>query len=472
MILVIILDLLMVATLFYKASQKGVENALPAFAFFTVLLPESCMIPIPGVFGLSAQRLAVVTLLLCFFLFRRDQDGTERPASTPLIFLILFQLAWSLLSTANSIVPLMSLKKLLSVVLEYYVVYFIFYKSISSSNTIKRIVVAMVVAMIATTIPGVVEAYTGWQVASVFPELLARFGFGNLDEARGIRTQSTFQHAILYGGALAMTMPLTLFLISTSKPSLKKKLLWASLMLMFLCLYKTTSRGPWMAAIAGFLLVFCYTVPGIRRAMLVIAAMCVLVMVVRPGVYDTIKDLYDETYDPNNPVGTSYEYRYALKDVSVAALSHDAGRKLWGFGMESFYYLQLEGPFMGKEGHKFESCDSAWIETMVETGYVGLGILLALMGSALIRTFRGILVLPKPDCYLQWIFTVALIQYFFLMMSVAIYGWGQNGYMLWMIIAMALSYPQVVREGVWETEISSQTQLLSESRPVIASNRV
>jgi hypothetical protein len=139
--------------------------------------------------------------------------------------------------------------------------------------------------------------------------------------------------------------------------------------------------------------------------------------------------------------------------------------------MESFYYLHLEGPFMGKEDHKFESCDSAWIETMIETGYVGLGILMVLMCSALIKTFRGILILPKPDCYLQWIFMVALIQYFFLMFSVAIYGWGQNGYMLWMMIAMALSYPQVVREGVWEKESSPQTHLLSQSRQVMASNR-
>src|SRR5260370_42326843 len=125
MILVILIDLLLVATLLYKSSQKGVENALPAFAFFTVLLPENCMIPIPGVFGLSAQRLAVVILLLCFLLFKPKRETAADTNSTPLLILILLQLGWSLLSTANSIVPVMRLKKLFSVVLLYYVVYFI-----------------------------------------------------------------------------------------------------------------------------------------------------------------------------------------------------------------------------------------------------------------------------------------------------------------------------------------------------------
>ncbi len=208
MILVIILDLLLVATLLYKASQKGVENALPAFAFFTVLLPENCMIPIPGVFGLSAQRLAVVVLLICFFAFRRKPETTVSPSSTPLLVLIFLQLGWSLLSTANSIVPLMSFKKLFSVVLEYYVVYFIFFKVISNTETIRKIVTAMVAAMAITTIPGAIESYTGWSVTSWFPDLGLRFSLG-LDRARGIRTQSTFQHSILYGGALAMILPLT-----------------------------------------------------------------------------------------------------------------------------------------------------------------------------------------------------------------------------------------------------------------------
>jgi hypothetical protein len=469
MLLVIIIDLILIATLFYKSSQKSVENALPAFTFFVVLLPESCQIPLPGLFGLTAQRLAVIILLFCFLIFKPKNDVPANQSSTPLVFLICLQFAWALVSTANSVVPMMSLKKLLSVVLEYYVVYFIFFKSISSTATIKRIVIATVAAMAITTIPGAVEAYTGWQVTSWFPDIGARFSFGNFDEARGIRTQSTFQHAILYGGALAMVLPQVLYLIAVSKSMFQKILLWLCVLMMFLCLFKTTSRGPWMAAIFGFALVFLFTVRPVQKCMLGIIGLCILVMIIRPGVYDTIMDLYDETTNPDSTVGTSYEYRYALRDVSVKALSHSTVRALTGFGMESFYYLNLEGPFMGKEGHKFESCDSAWIETMVETGYVGLVIFAVLLGSAFLRIFRSISHLPKPDRYLQWIFCVNLIQYFFLMISVAIYGWGQNGFILWITIAVGLAYPRVAAER--ETAPESSLTLPTLKQTAVYANR-
>jgi hypothetical protein len=39
---------------------------------------------------------------------------------------------------------------------------------------------------------------------------------------------------------------------------------------------------------------------------------------------------------------------------------------------------------------------------------------------------------------------INLVQYYFLMFSVAIYSWGQNGYMLWFIIAMSMAYPKVM----------------------------
>ncbi len=216
---------------------------------------------------------------------------------------------------------------------------------------------------------------------------------------------------------------------------------------MFLCLYKTSSRGPWIAAILGFILVFFYTLGPIKKYMFAIIVLCVLVMVVRPGVYDTISGFYDETVSPDNPMASSYQYRYSLRDVSVKAISKSATRELWGYGMESFYYLHLEGPFLGKEGHLFESCDSAWIEAMVETGFVGLGIFFLLLVSAAVRGVRSLPLLPKPDRYLQWVLVVNMLQYYFLMLSVAIYGWGQNGFMLWMTIAVSLAYPRVLRNA-------------------------
>lgn len=445
--LVIICFLLVVGTLFYKSSTGGVEAALPAFAFVVILLPDACQIPIPGLFGLTAWRLAVVTLVICNFAFPGKRPEGVRPSSTPLKYLIFLHIAWSLVACFNSIVPAMSFKKVLGIIFEYYVVYWIFYQRISSTETIRRIVKGMVSAMAVTTIFGAYEGYTGWSVLSWFPTAATRFATG-IDQERGIRAQSTFPHAILYGAAIAMALPLLLEWMATSKTFFRKAILWAAMMLMFLCLYKTSSRGPWVASIFGFLLVFAYAQSKVRKYMVIIGLMCITVMVVRPGVYDTIKGFYEATFDPESPMGSSYEYRYALKDVSVHALDRSTGRQLWGYGPESFYFLHLTGPFLGKEEHKFESCDSEWIDSMVETGYVGFAIFATLLGSAAFLIFWTAWKARGPDRYLCWIFSVNVIQYYWMMLSVAMYAWGQNGYMLWMIIAMGLATRKLQSQSV------------------------
>ena len=67
--------------------------------------------------------------------------------------------------------------------------------------------------------------------------------------------------------------------------------------------------------------------------------------------------------------GISYEYRYVLRDLASRGIK-DMQRGLWGYGMESFSYL-VTGELYGQP-YRFVSCDSAWLELMVETGYVGL----------------------------------------------------------------------------------------------------
>lgn len=443
MILVIIIDVLVLGALIFATLTKGFEKTLPVFAFCAILIPSNSTIPIPGLFGLTTQRLAVIALIALYIAFGRNRPAAKSGETTPLLYLLLIHVLWCIISTINSINPMISLKQLFSAVFEYYVVYYIFFRTISSVETIKSVTRAMVYALAATTLFGSVEAYTGWSVLSWFPVSLDRFA-GGLDLERGIRVTTTFPHPILYGGAIAVVLPLALYVIATSESKIRKVVLWLFVMLMFLCLYKTASRGPWVAAMIGVALMVLLTARTVRKYVLVIAVLCAIVLVARPGIRDTIMGYYDATYNPDTPMGSSYEYRYALLNVSTHALAKNVGRSLWGYGMESFYYLKLSGPFMGTPDHLFESCDSAWIQAMVETGYVGFVIFVLILGNALFLAARGVRRLQVPDKYLQWIFLCNLLQCYFMMLSVALYGWGQNGYMLWIIIAMSLCYENVL----------------------------
>src|SRR5207302_1504180 len=163
------------------------------------------------------------------------------------------------------------------------------------------------------------------------------------------------------------------------------------------------------------------------------------VLVMRPGVWETIQDTYAATLDDTTPMGKSYEYRYALLDVARQALARSPARETWGYGMGSFVSLGLEAQFLGRR-YSFLSCDSAWIEFMVETGYVGLLLMAALLLRAAQITFVNFLKFPKPDKYLLLVLFIDMVAFYFAMMSVSTYSWGQNGHMLWMLIAMSMAY--------------------------------
>src|SRR5258708_20852551 len=117
---------------------------------------------------------------------------------------------------------------------------------------------------------------------------------------------------------------------------------------MFLNIYKTSSRGPWLGLILSLSLLLLFDKGRVRKYLAVIGVIIVAVFVIRPGVLDTILNIYYATFDLRSPLGTSYEYRYVLRGLAVKTVSKDMTRELWGYGMEAFYYLGLKGVLTGK----------------------------------------------------------------------------------------------------------------------------
>ncbi len=52
--------------------------------------------------------------------------------------------------------------------------------------------------------------------------------------------------------------------------------------------------------------------------------------------------------------------------------------------------------------------------------------------------WRSYRTLPRPDRYFSAVCFYLLTSFFFVMVSVASYGWGQDGYMLWILIALTV----------------------------------
>ena len=472
MALVVSIDVLAAGLLIGIVLAKGFEQALPLAASLMMLFPNESQIQLSGLFDLTTQRLVVIVLTVLYIAFGKTRDDNGRKRELPLKYLIAIQIAWMLVSTANSVVVGVSFKTVLSQVFDYFLPFYIFTKTVSRVETIHKILYSLVITMMICSAFGAVEAYSGWSVLSLFPVRLGHFGGGIYGAVtdRGIRVQSTFGHPILFGGALAMAIPLALYLITVATTTSQRIFLWSGVMLMFLNIYKTSSRGPWLALILSVGILAALGRNQIRTHILSVALLALAVLVVRPGVWASISNIYGATQDPDSPAGESYQWRYALYDIANKQLGKDFGRALWGYGPESFFYLGIEDEF---QGHmvKYDSCDSSIAALMIETGYVGFLITTALLLTPAFAGFGSFRKLKIPTNCLSLVLLTNMLAFYFLMTNVAIYGWGQQSYMLWIVIAVSMIYPRlqpveyIADDGVVEDRAETSFQLVQAVSP-------
>jgi hypothetical protein len=449
MTLILILDLAVIALLCATAVIRGFEGTLPLASFLLILFPNESQIHLPGLFDLTTQRLIVLVLIALYvFMGKARRQGNGKKAKVPNGLLILLLLAWMFVSTLNSVVFAISLKSVLSQLCDFLIPYYIFSKVISKSETVHEILFAFVAAVSICSVFGAVEAYTGWNVRSLFPWVASRFdlGAGAVTTERGIRVQSTFGHPILFGGALAMAIPLALYLIPIVRDSLQRAFLWVGLMLMFLNIYKTGSRGPWLALILSLGVLLLFGQGRMRRYLFAVGLLSAVVLILRPGVWESLDKTYGATESQDSVESASYRWRYELYHLAGRELDKSFTRAMWGYGPESFYYLGLTMPFY-QDGEvrtvRVESCDSSVVALVMETGYVGFLLAAAILIKAALATFLNFRRMPRPNDLFYLVLFSNMLAFYFLMTNVAIYAWGQQAYMLWIIMTLAMTYPQL-----------------------------
>ena len=443
--LILALDIIAVTSVIYMALRKGLEQALPLAAFLFVIFPEEAKIPIPGLFDLTTQRLVVVALLVLCTISKVPKGSA--PKKLPLAAGIITLASWWILSAATSVVFTVSIKYVLSQILDLFMIYYVYARFVTKTETVRNVLFGMVAGMMVCCVFGVLEVYAQWSVISLFPEMVHRSGASGrvyVDMARGVRAQSTFGHPILFGSALAMAIPMALYLVSNARKSARKVFLWIGLLLMFVCIYKTASRGPWLALALSLAALLTSSKTRLRKYLIVICLLTAVVLVARPGVWETIQNDYLSTMDKKSSQGESYQYRFALYELAAHELNKSAPRAIWGYGPESFFYLGIVGKFNGRI-MMYESCDSSMAALLIETGYVGFIIAILLLYRALKLTYRAYRKLPAPENAICMIFLVNIATFCFMMTNVAIFGWGQENIMFWIVTALAMVYPYILK---------------------------
>jgi len=349
MLFVCLIDLIVSISIIWIASRRSLEGALPCAAFAFTLLPPDAQLSL-GFFQLTPQRVVILTLVVLYWVLPK-RGGSNSTTRLALRGLIVLNILWSLVSIGNSIVPVMSIKKLLSQGMEYYLVYVVCSKTITQVRTIHKMLIAMVAAVVVCSLFGAVEVYGGWSVMQMLPSVQHVFGTSGgiaVDTERGVRVSSTFEHPILFGAALAMAITMAVYLQTIAKSRAQRLCLWTAVCLMFVNIYKTGSRGPWLALGMGLVIMFVLGQYRMRRTVLLFAFLITVALVLRPGVADSVLGIYRNSLDPNTAEYSSYQYRYALTHAAVDLLAKNPSRAVWGYGLESFYSLHLKGDFGGQ----------------------------------------------------------------------------------------------------------------------------
>jgi hypothetical protein len=104
---------------------------------------------------------------------------------------------------------------------------------------------------------------------------------------------------------------------------------------------------------------------------------------------------------------------------------------------------------------KVESCDSAVVELLMDTGYVGFALVAGFIGTVAVlgcrEHFRS---LNRYESAFPAL-CASLLAFCFMMTNVELFGWGQQSYMIWIILAMILRSSKESDEVEVETDRSS-----------------
>jgi O-antigen ligase len=381
-----------------------------------------------GVFpNFNLQRLILIVLLIAAIIKNRLLH-TNR--AVPFLWVLLSYAVVNLLPLIFSIDLVMSIKAYLAFTIEIVLFYFIISTSIDAKKDARRVVFAAASALVAVAVLALMERYGGFNPVDVFMPGYVRKPEYEKD------VLSTFPHRILLGTAMAMGWPLVLSFAQGGKAG--RWIWWSGLGVMLLSCYLSFSRGPWIASMLGGICMFLFSTPAVRRQIMIVVALMALVLVMRPGVWETIAVSAQDTADGNSFKGQTYKYRWELWRIAWKKISPSSERLLFGFGQGSTEVMTFDAElsYTG-ETTKLWSWDNHYAATLMETGLAGLAAFAGLYLFILLKIFGLRIAIAEQDKTMHASILAAAVVMLFMMTNVAMFA-PQLNYLFWSLIAAGL----------------------------------
>lgn len=441
-----------------RSLRRDFQAGMRTIFGLLVFLPASLAIPLPS--GLPQLTIHRVLILVGFWFVMRNSNRAGGGWRIPnLGLVVLFGFA-QLMSLAFGIQFVSGLKGFLSYALEAALLYILVSEYVRTQPDLTKLLSSMCYGLAAVAIVAYVEKYLHFNPATkLLPEtgLAAQWGWEQGDIV------STYAHRILLGYAMAIGVVLALALSAQSRLAKPRRVMQMIALLLIGATYFSASRGPWLGLGLALAAMGVVGGRGMRLRVALIGFGAALVLILRPGVRETIQNLYSATLDEESLKGNSYNYRWRLWVVAWSEIQRSPERLLFGFGPGSTESMDLTEYFYGHEGYSssmekigFTSWDNAYACDLIELGVFGCFIELMLHVSILWTIFANWRRTDSPGGVLEAGIAVGCVVFMFAMTNVSIFA-PQLKYMFW-ALAAAGSSPCGIRRGQRHVEESKSAE--------------
>lgn len=429
-----ILEAILISVAAVVALAVAIRSPFHAFCVLVVTLPFENALVFTTVFTVTPAHMALLVLIaVCAFHARRKPILGR--ISSPLHKFVLIYLGVSLLSIAMTIVapppaaasgasagwratelrPVIQICLLFFLSLGYFATVFF-------CSTPARLKLVLTIYLASATL---VALYGIYQIVAVLyyvpgVSVLVQSYFGI---ASSFRPNATFREALIFGHYLLTALPvaITLFLMR-DRLTPPDRVVWGigllpAIALMAAALLATIARGAWFGFIGAMCILVIVTVSTwgwrrLYRALPAAGLIAVVAAVVMRQAHGSWTDMFwsiANRFDFLNPVNVAAEQRLPFIPY-LLGLAREYPVLGVGYGNYPLYQIdRFGGGIAGAYGLYFQA--------LVETGLLGLGALLAIIGVYYVTMWRALRRARETE-WAPWLvgyiaaFTGLMIQYF------------------------------------------------------------
>ncbi len=367
--------------------------------------------------GISGMQLglwiSIIGLLILVLSKEKIFFYTNNKTKKIFLFCLIF-IIWNFLVTIFGIEPKRGILKLIEFVGPIFFIFAVInVQENIDSKFFKQIIFLIILFCVLESIYGTLQYFTG-------------IDFTHKIKIPNYRIRGTMGYYNSLGGVLGMMVPFIYGnFIFTNKEKLKEKQFFLiSFILSVIALILTFTRGAWMGAILGVLVITIYKFGWKGLFFIIVLPILIIFNPVRNRIKDT----------QNDPQG-------GRKNIWVWSLEMIKESPILGYGFNSFQKLLSKKDIYYGEAH-FHS-HNVYLNTFVESGLIGILLLLTIMFLIIIYILQLVQENKIPIVF----GILGVVIDFYLHGLVDNVLWGETMYMFWFFIGILflLSKEKVVK---------------------------